>query len=111
MCNIESGINRIKRELLTKYPIRGGYGKSFEDAIEFDIKAAQEFVELEHNLVRFLGFNIHKIYRVNKQHLKKHEDKIYDILHVFEIDRYGEKFVAEIYFNITVCWQKKNNKN
>jgi len=110
MCNLESGINLIKRELLSKYPIKGGYGKSFEDAIEFDIKAASKFVELEHNLVQFLGVYIHKLYRVNKQHLKKHEDKIYDILTVVEIDSYGEKFVTEIYFNITDCWNIKNKK-
>ena len=101
MCNFENEINFIKTELFTEFPIKGGYGKSFEDAVEFEAIAAKSFVQKEYQIVKLIGSLNNKDFRVRKQHLKFYNGKIYDILHVVEIKGNNTVFFTELYFDIT----------
>lgn len=108
MCNFENEINFIKDELFTEFPIKGGYGKSFEDAIEFEVIAANNFVQKEYQIVKLIGSLNDRDFSVKKQQLKFYNDKAFDILHIIEIINNKLVFVTELYFDITACWNKKS---
>ncbi|MFZ4414701.1 MAG: hypothetical protein ACOYOV_16575 [Bacteroidales bacterium] len=110
MNNLKTGIELMKKIFWMDYPIKGGYGKSLNDAIIFDIIAFNCFVVLEYEIVNFLAIHIGKKFHVKKQKLSKIDDKIYDILYVEELEPKAEKFTFEIYFDITDCWNMKNKK-
>jgi hypothetical protein len=111
MNNLKTAVELITNVFAALYPIKGGYGSSFKDAIIIDIMAWESYVELEYEIVDFLAIHIGKLLHVKKQKFTKRDDKYIDILSVEEIFPKGEKYTVEIYFDITDCWNRKNKKN
>lgn len=110
MNNLQTAIKLMKEVFWADYPIKGGYGKSIDDAIIIDIIAWTHFVELEYEIVGFLSIHIGKLLHVKKQKLTRVDTKFYDILYVEELEPKAEKYTFELYFDITDCWNKKNTK-
>ncbi|MFZ4740875.1 MAG: hypothetical protein ACOYLE_06895 [Bacteroidales bacterium] len=111
MNNLKTGIELMKEIFWADYPIKGGSGKSFKNAIVIDSIAWTRFVELEYEIVNFLSIHIGKLLYVKKQKLRKVDEKYFDILYVEELEPKGDKYTFDLYFDITDCWNKKNKKN
>jgi len=110
MHNIKTAVELIKKAYIYDYPIKGGSGKSYNDAIIIDIIAWSIFVRIEYEIVNFLAIHIGKILKVRQQKLRKQNDKIYDILSIEEVSPDKDKYTIDIYFDVTDCWNKKNKK-
>jgi len=61
MHNIKTAVELIKKAYIYDYPIKGGSGKSYNDAIIIDIIAWSIFVRIEYEIVNFLAIHIGKI--------------------------------------------------
>ena len=66
------------------FPIKGGYGTSFDDAIEFTLDALKGdgFVSLEYDIAPLLVKGFGEILRFKKQELVYKDDRIYDVLSI-----------------------------
>ena len=108
----------IETFILSAYPVTGGSGKSFEDAIVFNEGMSEhEYVGMEYEIARdffMMNPNVDEA-QFEMQSLCHKEEKVYDILtYKVSIGKLGaggiefEEEKVKIYFDITANFGKHN---